>query len=157
MKLLLTTDKRVALYGTKKQIQEAEQILIKNISNMSALNEPDARLKIQDCIDTENLKADILFSGNTVWNKNKILKDIRAVKKYGMEKLSDYLYKFLSLSCGSIAHYNKQGWISVYPIVYDLRLFFVENEYGQRVLNFIPTWKTDAYRIVEEIEQVLGV
>jgi len=73
-----------------------------------------------------------------------------------MGKLSDYLYKFLSLSCGSIAHYNKQGWIDVYPTVYDLRLFFVENEYGKRVLDTIPTWKTDAHRIVEEIEQILG-
>ena len=155
MKLLLTTDKRVAIYGTTKQVQEVEQILSKNIPNLPALNESDARLKIQDCIDTYKIRADILFDGNTIWAKNKIIKDIRTVKKYGMGKLSDYLYKFLSLSCGSIAHYDKQGWVETYPTVYDLRLFFVENEYGRRVLDSLPTWKTDAYRIVEEIEQIL--
>lgn len=157
MRQKLKFDKRVALYGLKKQIQEAEIILLKSIPDLSTLTESQARIKIQDCIDNENLRIDILFDGNSVWSKKKILQDIRKIKKHGMQKLTDYLYKFLSLSCGSIAHYNKFGWIDYYPTLQDLRNFFRRNEFGQRVLNHIPVWKTDAHRIVREIEQELGV
>jgi hypothetical protein len=157
MRQLLSIDSRVALYGSKKQITETEILLLKNIPDLPTLSEAQARLEIQDCLDNENVKADILFSGNSVWNRKRIVRDIRKVKKYGMQRLSDYLYKFLSLSCGSIAHYNRYGWVETYPTVQHLRHFFRRNEFGQRVLNHIPVWKTDAHRIVGEIEQVLDV
>ena len=157
MRKLLPIDSRVAIYGNKKHIEEAEIILIKNIPDLPALSESQARLKIQDCLDNENIKADILFDGNSVWSKKKILRDIKKVKKYGMEKLSNYLYEFLSLSCGSIAHYNKFGWIATYPTIQDLKQFFRRNEFGQRVLNYLPAWNTDVQRIVREVEQELGV
>lgn len=157
MRKLLPIDKRVALYGNKKHIEQAEIILTKNIPDLPNLSESQARLKIQDCLDHENIKADILFDGNSVWSKKKIIRDIKKIKKYGMNKLSNYLYKFLSLSCGSIAHYNKFGWISCYPTIQDLRNFFRRNEFGERVLNHIPIWKTDAQRIVREVEKELGV
>lgn len=157
MRQKLQHDQRVALYGSKKQITEAEIILPKSIPDLSTLTEAQARIKIQDCIDNENLKIDILFSGNSIWSKKKILQDIRKIKKHGMQKLTDYLYKFLSLSCGSIAHYNKWGWIDCYPTLQDLRNFFRRNEFGQRVLNYLPVWKTDVHRIVREIEQELGI
>ena len=157
MRKLLPIDKRIAIYGNKRHIEETEIILLKNIPDLPTLTESNARLKIQDCLDNENIKADILFDGNSVWSKKKILRDIRKVKKYGMEKLSNYLYEFLSLSCGSIAHYNKFGWIETYPTIQDLRNFFRRNEFGQRVLNYLPIWKTDVQRIVREVEQVLGV
>ncbi|MBW8039243.1 MAG: hypothetical protein FVQ85_04515 [Planctomycetes bacterium] len=157
MRQILKIDKRVALYGSKKQIQEAEIILIKNIPQRPTLSESQARLRIQDCLDFEKIKVDILFDGNSVWSKKRILRDIKRIKKYGMKSLTNYLYKFLSLSCGSIAHYNKYGWIACYPTIQDLRNFFRRNEFGERVLNHIPVWKTDAVRIVGEIEQVLDV
>jgi hypothetical protein len=157
MRHILKTDKRVALYGSKKQIQETEIILIKNIPQLPTLSESLARLKIQDCLDNEKVKVDILFDGNSVWSKKRILRDIKRVKKYGMKSLTNYLYQFLSLSCGSIAHYNKYGWIACYPTLEDLRNFFRRNEFGERVLNYLPVWKTDAYRIVGEIEKVLGI
>lgn len=157
MRKLLPIDKCVALYGNKKHIEQAEIILTKNIPDLPNLSESQARLKIQDCLDHENIKADILFDGNSVWSKKKIIRDIKKIKKYGMNKLSNYLYKFLSLSCGSIAHYNKFGWISCYPTIQDLRNFFRRNEFGERVLNHIPIWKTDAQRIVREVEKELGV
>lgn len=157
MRQLLKIDSRVALYGSQKYIKEAEIILLKNIPEIPTLSQSQARLRIQDCMDNENVKIDILFEGNSVWSKKKILRDIRKVKKYGMDKLSDYLYKFLSLSCGSIAHYNRYGWIATYPTIHDLRRFFQRNEFGERVLNYLPQWKTDAHRIVREIEQVLGI
>jgi len=157
MRQVLSIDRRVALYGSKKQITEAEIILLKNVPDLLTLSQSQARLRIQDCLDNENVKAAILFQGNSVWSEKRILRDIKRVKKHGMDKLTDYLYKFLSLSCGSIAHYNKLGWIEVYPTVGDLRRFFQRNEFGERVLNHIPVWKTDAHRIVGEIEQVLEV
>ena len=107
MRQVLNIDKRVVLYGNNQHINEAEIILTTNIPNLPTLTESQSRIRIQDCIDSENIKADILFDGNSVWSKKRILKDVKAVKIHGMDKLSDYLYKFLSLSCGSIAHYNK--------------------------------------------------
>ena len=157
MRKVLPIDKRVAIYGSNKNIAEAEIILTKNIPDLLTLTEPQARIKIQEVIDSENLKVDILFDGNSVWSKKKILRDIKRIKKYGMQKLTDYLYKFLSLSCGSIAHYNKWGWIACYPTIQDLRQFFRRNEFGQRVLNHLPVWKTDAITIVREVEQELGI
>ena len=115
MRKPLTIDNRVAIYGNKRQVEETDILLQKNIPDLPSLSESQARLKLQETIDSETIKADILFAGNSVWSKKKILRDIKRVKKYGMEKLSNYLYKFLSLSCGSIAHYNKYGWISTYP------------------------------------------
>ncbi len=153
MRKVLPIDKRVAIYGSSKQIQEAEIILLKNIPQLPNLTEPQARLKIQEVIDNENIKASILFDGNSVWSKKKILRDIKRIKKYGMKKLTDYLCKFLSLSCGSIAHYNKWGWIDCYPTISDLRQFFRRNEFGERVLNHLPVWKTDAIIIVRDIER----
>lgn len=157
MRKLLTIDTRIALYGNKQQVEQTEIILQKNIPDISTLSESQARLKLQEVIDHENIQADILFDGNSVWSKKKILRDIRKVKKQGMQKLSDYLYQFLSLSCGSIAHYNKYGWISTYPTITHLKQFFRKNEFGERVLHYLPVWKTDAYQIVKEIEQELGV
>ena len=157
MRKVLTIDKRVALYGNKKHIEEAEIILTKNIPQLPTLTESQARIKLQETIDSENIRADILFDGNSVWSKKKILRDIKKIKKYGMNKLTDYLYKFLSLSCGSIAHYNKFGWIACYPTLQDLRQFFRRNEFGERVLNYLPLWKTDVQVIVREVERELGV
>ena len=157
MRKLLTIDNRIALYGNKQSIEQAEILLLKNIPDLPALPESQARLKIQEVMDHENIKAHILFDGNGVWSKKKILRDIRKVKKYGMQKLTDYLYKFLHLSCGSIAHYNKYGWISTYPTITHLKQFFRRNEFGQRVLEHVPIWKTDAQVIVKEVEKELGV
>ncbi len=115
MRQVLKIDKRVALYGSKKQTKEAEIILLKNIPQLPTLSESQARIRIQDCLDFENVKVDVLFDGNSVWSKKRILRDIKRIKKNGMKSLTNYLYKFLSLSCGSIAHYNKYGWIACYP------------------------------------------
>lgn len=157
MRKVLPIDSRVAIYGSNNNCTHAEIILLKNIPELPTLRESQARLKLQETIDTENIKADILFDGNSVWSKKKILRDIKKVKKYGMKKLTDYLYKFLSLSCGSIAHYDKFGWIACYPTLTDLRQFFRRNEFGQRVLNYLPVWNSDAQAIVKEVERELGV
>lgn len=71
--------------------------------------------------------------------------------------MSDYLYNFLHLACGSIAHFNKLGWIECYPTVDNLKQFFIKNEYGNRVSHQIPRWHTDAISIVEQIEYMLCI
>jgi hypothetical protein len=100
----------------------------------------------------------VLYDGNTVWSKDKILKDVRTiVKSNDMSKMTNHLYDFLNLCCGSIAHYNKQGWIEVYPTVSHLRQFFSCNEYGGKVINHIPHWKTDVIHIVTGINKLLRI
>jgi hypothetical protein len=152
----LTTDSRINLYGSNKGIETAEQ-LITAITELPTMDERQARLALQRLIDNKKIKASILINGNSVWSYDRIIKDIKSVKKNGMSRMSDYLYHFLSLSCGSIAHYNKQGWIDVYPTIEHLKQFFCYNEFGQKVSTYLPQWKTDAIRIVEEIERLFEI
>ena len=74
MRQELKIDKRVVLYGSKKQIKEAEIILIKNIPQLPTLSESQARLRIQDGLDFEHVKVSILFDGNSIWSKKRILR-----------------------------------------------------------------------------------
>jgi hypothetical protein len=71
--------------------------------------------------------------------------------------MTDYLYHWLSLQAGSIAHYNKLGWIDVYPTVDHLKQFFLKNEYGHRVKDQVNNRFADSYLIVCEIEQILKI
>ena len=103
-----------------------------------------------------NLKADILFNGNTVWNTKKLCTDAKRVVNGGMAKMTYYLYKFLSLDCGSISHFGKHGWIETYPTVDHLRGFFQKNEFGQKVVDYIPSWYYDARKAAQEIEVILS-
>ena len=142
------------------------------------MEEPTARLKIQKLIDKHNIKASILFNGNGVYSKKRILRNLRIIinkgklyrdqtPKYfvvgplilppdtGKLILTKYFYEFLHLCCGSIAHHNIYGWVTCYPTLEDLKQFFKKNEYGKRVLDDIPWWHTDAKKIVQAIERQL--
>jgi len=164
----------IRIVGSRKDVDEAEAAL-KTIKDLDLLPEPKARLEIQRLIDDQNLKASILFDGNTVWSLNRIIGNLKRIIEHGVlyDKkrprlipigsmlrmptvgatiLSDYFYDFLHGDCGSIAHYNIQGWVAQYPTLEDLKEFFKKNEYGHRVRDHIPGWKTDALRIVEAIE-----
>ena len=168
---------QIRIIGSKKDVEIAEGAL-KAIPNLESLPEPEARLVIQRLIDKQKLKAAIVFDGNTVWSMTRILSNLKRIIEHGTlydkDKpsfipigsmlrmptvgktiLSDYFYQFLHLACGSIAHYNIRGWIAKYPTVEDLRQFFKCNEFGKRVLDYIPSWETDAKRIVEAIETQL--
>jgi hypothetical protein len=153
----LGIDMRIAIYGSQKEIEAAEKALIDNKVDLSVLDEPLARLSIQSVIDEYDLKASILFDGNSVWSKKRLVRDIRKVVKKGMNSMTDYLYKWLSLQAGSIAHYNKFGWIETYPTVDDLRHFILRNEFGRRVKEHINNRFADSCLIVSEIEQILKI
>jgi len=116
-----------------------------------------------------------------VWSRRKILNNLRRIiakgNLYGNKQvewlqvgdtlrlpatpadfkpiLSNYFYNFLHLSCGSIAHYSRSGWIAKYPTLEDLKKFFQKGEMGKPVSEHIQPWKTDVKRIVEDIEREL--
>ena len=158
--------------------QEVAKEVVSKILNLMQMTEREVRLVIQDAIDEHNLKASVLVNGNNVWSKKKILRNLDRIIKHGTlyykeppkyvlignlmklpvggkTVLSKYFYSFLSLSCGSIAHYDIHGWILQYPTVDDLKKFFMRNEFGNRVLDDVPWWMSDVRRIVEEIERKL--
>jgi len=153
---------KIAYFGTEKDIKRAVAVL-KRHRKLERMKEGEARLKIQGLIDEHNLKATILVNGNAVWSRKRILANLRRIMKHGtlfqqdheQPILSHYFYEFLTLVCGSIAHYDIDGWIHHYPTVNHLKNFFKRNEFGKRVLEWIPEWRTDAKVIVEEIENLL--
>jgi len=170
---------RIEVSGPKKAVAKAEAML-KDLKEMEhvhleEMEEPVARIVLQDLIDENDIRATILVNGNIVWSKKRILMNLRRIvelKRLYKDKtphrhlvggvlylpaetdpvLSKYFYEFLHLDCGSAAHYNIHGWIAEYPTLEDLKKFFKKNEFGHRVLDDIPSWHTDAKRIVEAIE-----
>jgi len=168
----------IRILGSEKERKKAKAALDK----LDLPSQEDkARIVIQDAIDEHHLNASILYRGNRVWSRMKILNNLeRIIEKgtlYGNKRvrwlrlgsmlylpatpadfkpiLSDYFYEFLTLNCGSIAHYNKAGWIGIYPTVEDLKKFFLKNEYGKPVSESVSTWKSDVIRIVADIERRL--
>lgn len=156
MRKKLDIDNRVKISGSPQDVENAEKIITENIPDLAAKTEAQARLLLMHCVEDNKIRIrSIMFDGNGVCNKQQILKAIRKVKKNGMKAMTYELYQFLHLSCGSIAHYNMNGWIQTYPTVCALRNFFKRNEFGERVLNYLPVWRTDAREVVGAIERQL--
>lgn len=153
----LGIDPRIRIIGTRKQIAEVELMIIQQLPSIKDMNQADARYHLQVMIDAQSVKADLLFRGNGVWSYNKTIEHFERVVENGMDHLSEHLYQFFSLCCGTIAHYSRLGWIDVYPDMEALRRLFRRNEFGERVLKHVPTWKTDVKRIVAEMEKLLGI
>jgi len=168
----------IRILGTEKELKKAKAVLDKLDLHP---REDQARIQIQDAIDEHHLSASILYRGNGVWSRRKILNNLEHIIErgtlYGNKRvrwlrlgsmlclpatpqdfkpiLSDYFYNFLILNCGSIAHYSKAGWIGIYSTLEDLKQFFLKNEHGKPVSEWIPPWKTDVKRIVDDIERRL--
>jgi len=161
---------KITYYGSETEISVAIET-IKNYEkskpkgpHLESMTEANARLVIQQLIDQNHLKASILVNGNSVWSKDRILKNLEQIMQHGTlynedqtkpPILSHYFYQFLHLVCGSVAHYDISGWIHKYPTVEHLRKFFKANELGKSVLESIPPERTDARVIVEAIESRL--
>jgi len=169
----------IRILGSPKQLAKAQKVL----GTLQPLlkGEAQARLMIQDAIDEHHLNASILYKGNRVWSRRRILRNLERIIErgtlYGNKRvrwirvnasiclpetpsnfkpiLSKYFYEFLTLCCGSSAHYNLAGWIGIYPKLNDLKSFFQKNERGKPVSEWIPEWKADAKRIVDDIERML--
>lgn len=151
----------LALYGTREEIEESLKVLNEEMLRLLGINkdnEREARILLQRMIDQGVITAEVLFDGNLVFSKKRIIENIKEIIKSGdMHRLNDYTYKFLINACGSIAHFDKEGWIGHYPTVNHLRKFFLKNEYGKRVLKFQPYWAGDRIEIIKEIEALLGI
>jgi len=170
---------KIEISGSKNAVHKAKTLLeeLKTVDHihLEEMEEPIVRMVLQDLIDEKDIRATILVNGNIVWSKKRILMNLRRIvelKRLYKDKtphrelvggvlylpvetdpvLSKYFYEFLHLECGSAAHYNIHGWIAEYPTLEDLKKFFKKNEFGNRVLDDIPSWHTDAIRIVEAIE-----
>jgi len=147
---------KITICGSKKDVIYAASILGK-CPGLGVSREYEARQCIQILIDSYRLKATILWDGNTVWSKKRIIKDLGTVLQHGMAALSDYLYQFFHLCCGSIAHYDKQGWISHYPDIPALKQLLMHNEMGQDALSYQPNWAAERIEIIKEIYRVLNI
>jgi hypothetical protein len=167
----------IKILGKEHERKKAKAALEK-IANLEKMTEGNARLRIQQVIDEEHLTASILYKGNCIWSKTRIMRNLDLIIKrgtlYGNKRvrwlkvggmltlpaapqdfkplLSNYFYQFLHLNCGSAAHYDRAGWIGTYPTLDNLKKFFLKNEHGKRVIDWVPSWKTDVKAIVEAIE-----
>ena len=178
--LVLSRD--ISICGNAKQLAKAKKAL-EPVKRLENLNDVQVRLLLQDVIDDKNLYASILYKGNAVWSRRRITRNLNriiargrlygngdrqvrwlrvkpgiclpAVPKDFKPILSEYFYNFLILCCGSKPHYNRAGWIGIYPTVADLKRFFMKNEFGKPVSEYIPDWKSDALRTVEDVERLL--
>lgn len=147
----VTFSPRISVYGTQKEIDEAIVVLTDNAPKLKDAEVPD-RLIIQSLIEQHKLKASILYKGNSVTPFSKTIADLkRVIKANDMNKMSDHLYKVIHLNCGSIAHYNKEGWIATYPTVHHLARFFRKNEFGENIAYHIPNWKSDFVSVAKEM------
>lgn len=148
----------ITIYGSKKNIEKAKEVLDARILRDI---ETEDRLVIQDAIDSNELEASILYDGNTIYSFERVIRDFKKaliskpspITEYGSGdySLTDYLYKFISQRCGTIAHFNKFGWIGTYPSKEQFKQFFRHNEFGHDILSEQPTWSSDSQRIAKEI------
>jgi hypothetical protein len=100
-------------------------------------DEEKDRLIIQSAIDEHDIRAGILYNGNRVWGKNRIISEYKKLKRSGqLAGMSNHFYAYLHLACGSIAHYSKDGWIRAYEnSVERLEDFFRCNEFGRNIFD----------------------
>jgi hypothetical protein len=146
---------KITLYGSKQEIKSAMNCFNKaNIHQKLSGDEYLDRLMLMNEF-VSKIKCSISYNGNTVWNKEKLIRDFKRILNNGVNSLSDYLYEFFHLSCGSIAHFDKNGWIATYATLASLRQFFFRNEYGQSVVAHMPSWKADVIEIAKEMDRLL--
>ena len=142
-------DLKIRVCGTKGKVAKVEKMLEE--LELTGKESKD-RLILQEFIDKNRIKEDIIYDGNTIISYNRIIKEYKNIFKKGkFTKMTDYFYSFLHLNCGSIAHYNKQGWLAEYNSLDKLKRFFNKNEYGKNIVDTQPNWKTDVIKIGKEI------
>jgi hypothetical protein len=144
-------NKHITIYGTPKEIAEAETVLdtLDGLEGekigIHLWGEGKIRLKIQKAIDDCKIKARILVDRNTVYPYKSIVNQYDRLKKSGkLENMTNAFYDFLMIF--DIAHYNKRCYIAYYG-----------NDFAcmkKEVLDnaCTPEWRTDVQRILDYIQ-----
>jgi hypothetical protein len=78
----------------------------------------------------------------------------KVLKKKDLKYLTKKAYNFIILRCGSIAHYNIDGWRYYYRDLRDfLDFFLVKNEYGECLakVSELDYWSVEDGEVLREI------
>lgn len=133
------------MYNKNQSQLEDEQNIIRGL-NLTG-DESKDRLIIQECIDKNKIKSNVLYNGNTVYPFEKIVKEYRKLEKSGsLEDLSKRMYDFFIYACGDIAHYD----ISGFKIYYNFSFKCLENELLSR--NIYTNRFSDCDKIFKELK-----
>ncbi|MBX8639707.1 MAG: hypothetical protein KIS29_05145 [Thermoplasmata archaeon] len=97
------------------------------------------------------------FGERTQYNKERILRNVEQILEHrDIGLMNEETYRFISLHCGTIAHYDIDGWRHAYGDLRDfINLFLVRNEYGRNLQEEIrtPRWQEDDFRPYAPIVQ----
>lgn len=137
-------------------LNELKEFLVENPISDNA-TELEVRKALLPFVEHKlNTNQWMLYDGNTVWNVRRLTDNFKTfIKYYDVDHLTKYLYGFFHLQCGSIAHYNKQGWMDTYPTLNHLKEFFKGNEYGELVRSYPPSWHHDALKATDAMHSLL--
>jgi hypothetical protein len=78
----------------------------------------------------------------------------KVLKKKDLKYLTKEAYNFIILRCGSIAHFNIEGWRYHYRDLRDfLDFFLVKNEYGECLakVSELDYWSVEDMGVIREI------
>lgn len=133
---------KIHYYGKNKSSREQTKQVVESLPLTGI--EPKDRLIIQKALDSHKGMAFVSYDGNSVYPSQKLVKELLRMKKTGsIEKMSNDMYKFLSLNF-DIAHYDKGGFIGYYDGSWPE--FFGETlRYSMK---HIPAWETDVRQIL---------
>lgn len=73
----------IQIKGNKPEVQTAESA-IRSIPGIEAMSEKDARLAIQERIDEHRLLATVMFDGNSVYSKRRIIDNLDKIIQAGV-------------------------------------------------------------------------
>lgn len=152
----------IVLSGTTEQVKRARKLLspVVQVSQKlplsCSLSDGEIRIALQDLIDECHIKALVVHKGHRVWSRKRIMNNLQQIRNKGTEGLGNYFYEYIKTVCGVKTNYfNRKAWIAAYPTVDAFGAFFLRNEFGQNVIEYIPEWKADARRIAADIERAL--
>lgn len=91
-------------------------------------------------VESISTKNWILVEGNSIYSPKHLSYDLlKLLNSYKVENFSDYLYKFFSLQCGTIAHFNRHGWWDEYQPASKFLKFVAELQEK----TYTPDWYYD--------------
>jgi len=135
---------KIKIYGSRKNINICKEAL--DEISLTGIEQAD-RVLIQNMIDEKAIKADIFYDGNFVVPFTKTVKEFKKYNKSNnIDKMTDYFYKFLTVTLGDIAHYDKHGYIYYYRDFESIKSNLIN-------LAYAPGWYTDLKKVLDVIKE----